>query len=70
MQPEDIDGMRRSLAIGGILGRNDVEQLLDACPYLLAKRRRRAHPRRARASWTSTRRTLNELARIVVADNG
>jgi hypothetical protein len=37
VQPEDVDGMRRSLAIGGTLTRADIEQLLDACAALLAQ---------------------------------
>ena len=61
--------MRRSLAIGGTLTRADTERLLDACAALLAQRAAIARilddlgP-----SWTSTRRALNELARIVGGD--
>jgi hypothetical protein len=32
---EDVDGIRRSLAIGGTLTRADAERLLDACQALL-----------------------------------
>jgi hypothetical protein len=37
MQPEELDGMRRSLAVGGSLTRADTERLLDACQALLAQ---------------------------------
>jgi hypothetical protein len=63
--------MRRSLAIGGTLTRADIERLLDACSALLAQR---AAVVRVLAelgpSWSSTRRALNELARVVNADKG
>ena len=66
MQPEDVDGIRRSLAIGGTLTRADTERLLDACAALLAQR---AAVARILAelgpSWTSTRRALNELHRVL-----
>jgi hypothetical protein len=69
MQPEELDGMRRSLAIGGTLTRADAEQLLDACAALLAQR---AEIERILAelgpSWSQARRALNELARIVGAE--
>jgi hypothetical protein len=38
MRLEDIDGMRRSLVIGGSLSRGETERLLDACQALLAQR--------------------------------
>jgi hypothetical protein len=31
VRPEDVDGIRRSLALGGSLTRTDTERLLDAC---------------------------------------
>ena len=36
--PEEVDGMRRSLAIAGWLTRADTELLLDICAALLAER--------------------------------
>jgi hypothetical protein len=66
MQPDDVDGMRRSLAIGGTLTRADTERLLDACATLLAER---AEIARILAdlgpSWTGARRALNELHRVM-----
>jgi hypothetical protein len=66
MQPDDVDGMRRSLAIGGTLTRGDTERLLDACATLLAER---AEIARILAdlgpSWTGARRALNELHRVM-----
>jgi hypothetical protein len=66
MQPDDVDGMRRSLAIGGTLTRADTERLLDACATLLAER---AELARILAdlgpSWTGARRALNELHRVM-----
>jgi hypothetical protein len=49
MRPQELDGMRRSLAIGGTLTRADAERLLDTCQALLEQRggdRRRARPAR------------------------
>ena len=58
--------MRRSLAIGGTLTRADTERLLDACAALLAERAEIARILdELGPSWTSARRALNELARIV-----
>jgi hypothetical protein len=66
VQRHELDGLRRSLAIGGALTRADVEQLLDACAALLAQR---AAVARVLAelgpSFRETRAALNELARIV-----
>jgi hypothetical protein len=66
VQPEELDGIRRSLAIGGTLTRADAEQLLDACANLLAQR---AAIERILAdlgpSFRETRAALNEVARIV-----
>ena len=70
--PEDVDGMSRSLAIGGSLTRADTERLLDACAT--PARRAAAIARildELGPSWTGARRALNELARrIVNAGNG
>jgi hypothetical protein len=66
MQAEDVDRMRRSLAIGGSLTRADTERLLDACADLLAQRD--AVTRilgELGPSFRETRATLNELARVV-----
>ena len=35
MRLEDVDALRRSLAIGGTLTRGDTERLLDTCQQLL-----------------------------------
>ena len=66
MQPEDVDQMRRSLAIGGSLTRADIEQLLDTCAALLAERAAIARILdRARAVVDGSRRALNELHRVM-----
>jgi hypothetical protein len=36
MRSEEVEGIRRSLAIDGSLTRADAERLLDACQTLLA----------------------------------
>jgi hypothetical protein len=36
--PDEIDGMRRSAAIGGTWTRTDIERLLGACAAVLAQR--------------------------------
>ena len=54
--------MRRSLAIGGTLTRNDIETLLDTCECLLAQ-----HDEIVRIlgdlgpAWTDARAALNRL---------
>jgi hypothetical protein len=66
MQPEDVDGMRRSLAIGGSLTRDDTERLLDSCQALLEQRAAIAAVLgQLGPSWREARSALNELARIV-----
>jgi hypothetical protein len=63
---EDVDGMRRSLAIGGSLTRTDTARLLDACQALLEQREAIAAVlSQLGPSWRDTRAALNELARIV-----
>ena len=52
--PEDLDGIRRSLAIGGSLTCADTERLLDACAALLAG----AGRHRSASSASSGRRSL------------
>ena len=54
--------MRRSLAIGGSLTRDDTERLLDACAALLAEREAVARILgELGPSWTGARRALNEF---------
>ena len=66
MAPEDVDGMRRSLAIGGSLTRADTERLLDTCAALLAQRAAIARILgELGPSWTGARRALNELHRVL-----
>ena len=38
LEPHDVESMRRSLAIGGALTRQDLEVLVDCCAELLAER--------------------------------
>jgi hypothetical protein len=58
--------MRRSLAIGGSLTRDDTERLLDACQALLAQRAAIAAVLGQLApSFRETRAALNQLARTV-----
>jgi hypothetical protein len=66
VQSEELDHMRRSLAIGSALTRADTERLLDACQALLAQRAAIADVLgQLGPSFRDTRATLNELARIV-----
>jgi hypothetical protein len=63
---EDVDGLRRSLAIGGTLTRGDTERLLDTCQALLEQRAAIAAVLgQLGPSFRETRAALNELARIV-----
>jgi len=65
MAPEDVDGMRRSLAMGGSLTRADTERLLDVCATLLVERAAIARILgELGPSWTGARR-LNELHRML-----
>jgi hypothetical protein len=68
--PADVAAMRRSLAIGGTLGRADIEALLDAVDVLLVQR---AAVERILAelgpSWASTRRAFSEWARVVAVES-
>jgi hypothetical protein len=66
VRPADVDGIRRSLAIGGTLTRADAERLLDACRRLLEQRTAIVGVlERLGPSWLDTRAALNALARIV-----
>jgi hypothetical protein len=66
VRPEDVDDIRRSLAIGGTLTRGDAERLIDACDTLLAQRAAIAGVlEQLGPSWRDTRAALNKLARIV-----
>jgi hypothetical protein len=66
VQRHELDGLRRSLAIGGTLTRADIESLIDACDALLAQR---AAVERILGelgpSWASARRALNELHNVL-----
>jgi hypothetical protein len=66
MAPEDLDGMRRSLAIGGTLPRSDIEGLLAACANLLADRAAIVRILgELGPSFRETRAALNELHRVL-----
>jgi hypothetical protein len=66
VRPDDVDSIRRSLAIGGTLTREDAERLLATCEALLAQRSAIAAVlAKLGPSWRETRAALNELARIV-----
>jgi hypothetical protein len=66
MQPQELDGIRRSLAIGGSLTRADAERLLDTCQALLEQRAAIAAVLgQLGPSFRESRAALNELARIV-----
>jgi hypothetical protein len=68
MQPEDADGMGRSLAIGGSLTRADTERLRGACAALFAERVAIARIRDDLGpSWTGARRALNALHGVLNA---
>jgi hypothetical protein len=63
---EDVDGLRRSLAIGGTLTRGDTERLLDTCQVLLEQRIAIAAVlTNLPATVSELRGALNELHRIV-----
>ena len=66
MAPEDVDGMRRSSAIGGTLTRAYTERLLNVCATLLAERAAIARILVVLGpSWTGARRALNLLHRVL-----
>ena len=59
MAPEDVDGMRRSLAIGGSLTRAETERLLDSAPLLAERAAIARILGELGPSWTGARRALN-----------
>jgi len=66
VQPEDVDGIRRSLAIGGTLPRSDIEALLAAVERANAQHAAIAAVLdKLGPSFRETRAALNELAKIV-----
>jgi hypothetical protein len=66
VQSEELDGIRRSLAISGTLPRSDIETLLDAIERSNAQRDAIAAVlAKLGPSFRETRIALNELARIV-----
>jgi hypothetical protein len=66
VKPEELDGMRRSLAIGGSLTRTDTERLVDACANLLAERAAIARIlAELGPSFRETRAALIELHRVL-----
>ena len=66
MGTDDLESMRRSLAIGGSLTVADTERLLDACQALIAQREAvAAILGQLGPTFRETRAALNELARIV-----
>jgi hypothetical protein len=66
VSPEDVDGIRRSLAIGDTITKADAEQLLDTCRTLLERQTAIARVLdQLGPSRTDARRALNELSRLV-----
>jgi hypothetical protein len=66
MAPEDVDGIRRSLAIGGTLPRSDIEALLEAVERANAERAAIAAVLdKLGPSFRETRAALNELHRVL-----
>jgi hypothetical protein len=63
---DEIEGLRRSLAIGGMLTRSDIEELLDGCSRLITER---SEIERIFAelgsAWSDARQALNELHRLL-----
>ena len=58
--------MRRSVAIGGSLTRDDAERLLDTCATLLAEHVRIERIlRELGPAWGGARRALNELDKVL-----
>lgn len=62
----EVEGMRRSAAIGNGLTRSDLERLLEICDQLLAEREQIAAVLdELGPTWIEARAALNRLARIV-----
>ena len=63
---EELDGIRRSLAIGNGLPRSQIELVIDLCDRLLIERERiEAILRQLGPAWTDARAALNELNALI-----
>ena len=62
----EVDSMRRSVAIGGALTRDDTERLLHTCAELLAERVRIERILgQVGPAWGGARKALNELSKVI-----
>ena len=63
---EELDGIRRSLAIGNGLPPSQITLVIDLCERLLVERERiEAILRQLGPAWTDTRAALNELHAVL-----
>jgi hypothetical protein len=66
VQLHEVESMRRSIAIGGTLTRDDTDRLLDTCATLLAERVRIERILRDLGpAWGGARKALNELSKVL-----
>jgi len=66
MRREELDGIRRSLAIGNGLPPSQIEAVIDACDRLLIERERiEAILRQLGPVWTDARGALNCLHAVL-----
>ena len=66
MTREELDGIRRSLAIGNGLPPSQIELVVDLCERLLVERERiEAILRQLGPAWTDARAALNELHAVL-----
>ena len=66
MTREELDGIRRSLAIGNSLPPSQIELVVDLCERLLVERERiEAILRQLGPAWTDARAALNELHAVL-----
>lgn len=63
---EELDGIRRSLAIGNSLPPSQIALVIDLCDRLLTERERiEAILRQLGPAWTDARAALNELHAVL-----
>ncbi|MBA2636115.1 MAG: hypothetical protein H0U83_05445, partial [Sphingomonas sp.] len=63
---EELEDIRRSLAIGNGLPPSQIEAVVDACDQLLIERERiEAILQQLGPAWTDARAALNELHRLL-----
>ena len=63
---EELDGIRRSLAIGNGLPPSQIELVIDLCDRLLTERERiETILRQLGPAWTDARAALNELHAVL-----